>query len=146
MISPLVENGVMQFMKKLNTGYANYFNKKYNRKGALFEGRYKSIIITNESHFTHLPFYIHCNPLDLIDNAWREYKISNFDKAVKFLNNYRWSTHLDYLGKSNFPSVSQRNFLLEVFGGTNSYKDIFIQWLKDRVRKPFEVNKIIALE
>jgi len=130
-LSAVVENGIPLFMKKFNGGYAKYFNEKYERKGTLFEGRYKRVIIKNEAHFIHLPYYIHLNALDLITPEWRERKLNNFAKAMKFLNSYRWSSHLDYAGEKNFPSVTQRDFLLEFFGGHEQYKRDITEWLKD---------------
>ena len=130
-LSPVVENGVPLFIKKLDGGYARYFNEKYKRKGFLFEGRYKKIIVKDEAHFTHLPYYIHMNPLDLIAPEWREKKLHNFARAMKFLNSYRWSSHLDYAGKKNFPSVTDREFLLEYFGGSDQYKRGITKWLKE---------------
>lgn len=41
MIRPKQDQALTQFMKKLNIGYAKYFNEKYQRSGALFEGRFK---------------------------------------------------------------------------------------------------------
>jgi putative transposase len=117
-------------MKKLNMGYAKYFNEKYKRKGTLFESRYKSILITQEAHFLHLPYYIHCNPLDLFAPEWRENKLNSHRNAIKFLETYRWSSHLDYLGKHNFPSVTKREFLLEIFNGEKEYKKSICNWLK----------------
>src|SRR3989344_7978889 len=35
-------NGISTFMKKLSTAYSMYFNNKYKRSGALFEGRFKA--------------------------------------------------------------------------------------------------------
>lgn len=130
-LSELVENGIPLFMKKFNGGYAKYFNENYGRKGALFEGRYKKIIIKDEAHFIHLPYYIHLNPLDLITPEWRERKLSNFTKAMKFINSYRWSSHLDYAGKKNFPSVTQREFLLDFFESHKQYKRNIAEWLKN---------------
>ena len=66
LLSEIAENGISLFMKKFNGGYAKYFNEKYKRDGVLFEGRYKRIIIKNEAHFIHLPYYIHLNPLDSV--------------------------------------------------------------------------------
>jgi len=131
LLSPRIENGVSRFMKKLNMGYARYFNEKYQRTGALFEGRYKSVLIENQAHFIHLPYYIHLNPLDLVAPEWRDRKINNLGKALNFLNEYKWSSHLDYLSKKNFPSVTQRDFLLEIFGGEKGYKNSIKKWLKD---------------
>ena len=131
LLSPKVEGGITKFMKKLNMGYARYFNEKYKRSGALFQGRYKSIVIEKDAHFIHLPYYIHLNPLDLIAPEWRDRKISNLNNAIKFLDSYRWSSHLDYAGKKNFPSVTQREFLMEFFGGSQNYNKTIYQWLKD---------------
>ncbi len=131
LLNPRVENGIPRFMHKLNMGYSKYFNEKYKRKGTLFEGRYKSILIKQESHFYHLPYYIHLNPLDLKFPEWREGKLRNYKEAMKFLENYRWSSHLDYIGKKNFPSITKREFLLRVFGGEKEYRKSIRQWLKD---------------
>lgn len=131
LLSPKSEGTIPKFMKKLNMGYAKYFNEKYKRTGTLFEGRYKSVPVNSESHFCHLPFYIHCNPLDLSAPEWRKNKLHSFKRAKEFLENYRWSSHLDYLGKPNFPSITKRNFLLEFFGGEKEYQKSVYSWLKD---------------
>ena len=130
LISPRSEKAVSEFMKKVNIGYAKYFNQKYKRKGTLFEGRYKSVLISREKHFLHLPYYIHANPLDLATPEWRKNQLTNYKKAKQFLESYRWSSHLDYLGKSNFSSVTKRDFLLEVFNGEKEYQKSFNDWLK----------------
>jgi putative transposase len=113
--------GITKFMRKLSVGYANYFNQKYKRTGTLFQGRYKAVLVNRGTHFIHLPYYIHFNPLDLIMPEWRTGKIKNYQKAIKFLENYRWSSHLDYIGKKNFPSVTQKVSLLRVFRGPKDY-------------------------
>ena len=130
-LSPVIENGISLFMKKFNGGYAKYFNEKYERTGSLFEGKYKKIIIKDESHFIHLPYYIHLNPLDLIAPEWRERRLDNFKKAMNFIDSYRWSSHLDYSGENNFPSVTQRDFILDFFGGSEQYKHKIKDWLRN---------------
>jgi putative transposase len=130
-LSPMVGGGITKFMRKINIGYAKYFNQKYERVGTLFQGRYKSIIIKNESHFIHLPYYIHLNPLDIKFPEWRNKEIKDYKKAIEFLGNYRWSSFLDYIGKKNFPSVTQREFLSEFFEGPENYKKETIKWLKE---------------
>lgn len=131
LLSEATENGIPLFMKKFNGGYARYFNEKYERKGTLFEGRYKKVIIKDEAHFVHLPYYIHLNPLDLIAQEWRGRKLNNFKKAMNFLDTYRWSSHLDYAGEKNFPSVTQRDFLLGFFEGPKQYRRGITDWLKE---------------
>ncbi|MBI3638518.1 transposase [Candidatus Wolfebacteria bacterium] len=138
LLSAKVENAIPKFMKKLNMGYAKYFNQKYERKGALFEGRYKSIPIKNDAHFIHIPYYIHLNPLDLITPEWRDRKLKNYKKAINFLNSYRWSSHMDYAGKHNFPSVTHREFLMEFFESSQEYNRNIKEWLKDLNLLDFE--------
>ncbi len=130
LLSPRKENGIVTFMRKLNMGYAKYFNQKYKRTGALFEGRYKSIPVQEEAHFIHLPYYIHLNPLDLIMPAWREQRIIDHKKALTFLEGYRWSSFPDYVGIKNFPSVTNRSMLLHFFGDQKQYKKDISEWLK----------------
>jgi len=131
LLSPLVEGGVVKFMRKLNIGYAKYFNEKYERKGALFEGRYKSVPVTTDAHFIHLPYYIHFNPLDFNFPEWRKGKLSDYTKAIKFLESYKWSSHLDYLGKKNLPSITQRDELFKFFNESGGYEKNIFGWLQD---------------
>jgi putative transposase len=56
-------NGLATYMRRLLTGYAQYFNRRHKRAGHLFQNRYKSIICEEESYFDKLVAYIHLNPL-----------------------------------------------------------------------------------
>lgn len=140
-LSPKIESGISKFMQKVNMGYAKYFNQKYDRVGVLFQGTYKSILITDNTHFLYLPFYIHFNPLDLAHPEWRENKISNPKDALEFLKSYRWSSHLDYLEIKNFPSVLNTKILMEVFGDGHDYQKLTENYLKD-----IQVDEDITLE
>lgn len=131
LVSSTVENGIPKFMKKINMGYSKYFNAKYNRSGALFEGRHKKIIVKDEVHFIHLPYYIHLNPLDFVSPEWRDREIKNSKKAIDFINSYRWSSHLDYMGENNFPAVTQRKFLMSFFESEKKYKNNIEIWIKN---------------
>jgi REP element-mobilizing transposase RayT len=53
---------VEKFMNSLAVAYSMYFNKKYNRKGPLFESKYKSVRIRNDEQLEHVSRYIHLNP------------------------------------------------------------------------------------
>lgn len=139
LISPLTENGVSRFMKKLNMGYAKYFNEKYERSGALFQGKYKSVYIESDAHFLHIPYYIHLNPLDFKFKEWRDGKLKSLTEAMDFLKTYRWSSYLDYVGEKNFPSVTQRDFFLEFFGGEKKYQKETMRWLKEM--DSLDINK-----
>jgi len=124
------DGGITKFMRKLGTGYTNYFNLKYKRSGFLFQGRFKASLINNDNYFLYMPYYIHFNPLDLVDPLWRESKVKDFNKIIEFLESYRWSSFLDYIGQKNFPTVTQRDFLLSSYGDTSDYKREAINWLR----------------
>ena len=133
------ENGIVKFMQKLGTGYTNYFNKKYDRVGGLSQGRFKAVLINEEAHFIHIPFYFHTNPIDLIYGSstsidWRG--------QIEFLENYRWSSFLDYIGKKNFPSVTSRKFLLEFWGGEKEYRKETEKWLRERDKNIDKIKEI----
>lgn len=58
-----------KFMNSLGTRYANYFNKKYKRVGALFQDVYKAVMVESDLQLIHLSSYIHRNPIkDLSKN------------------------------------------------------------------------------
>ncbi|MCX6702517.1 MAG: transposase [Candidatus Wolfebacteria bacterium] len=137
------DGGIVKFMQKLGTGYTNYFNKRYERAGSLFQGRFKAILIKDDAHLIHLPYYIHLNPLDLKFSKWRTEGIRNYAAAMEFLESYRWSSFLDYIGKKNFPSLTQREFLNDFFEGPQNYKKETEKWLKEM---DFEEIKEVSLE
>lgn len=135
------KNGIIKFMQKLGTGYSMYFNKKYNRVGSLFQGRFKAVLVSKDSHFIHLPFYIHCNPLELFKS--KSNRGSTLISPIKFLENYRWSSFQDYIGKNNFPMITSRETILEFFGGEKEYKKATIEWLEERKENLGKINDMI---
>ncbi|MEK7120733.1 MAG: transposase [Patescibacteria group bacterium] len=143
MLRQQCENGVSEFMKKIGIGYTSYFNQKYEREGALFQGKYKLVHVTEDNHFEHLPYYIHLNPLDLVMPEWRDGILKNKEDVFHFLETYRWSSFLDYIGKKNFPSVTQRTFLEGILGSTTAQKQNMIEWI---TRNKLEEVEHIALE
>lgn len=91
----LAETGdvpLSRFMHKLLTGYAVRFNRKYERVGHLFQGRYKSILVHKETYFIRLLRYIHRNPLEALITT-----------SVDHLSNYRWSGHIGILDPAAYP-------------------------------------------
>ena len=118
LLSERVEGGLTLFIRKLNVGYANYFNERYKRSGALFQGRTKKIAIHSDAHFLHILHYIHLNPLDYVSEAksWRFGRVQNRPRARAQLEKYRWSSYHDYCDKKNFPSVLKTDFMRSSLG------------------------------
>jgi len=133
MLRQKVDGGITEFMRKIGTGYTNYFNKKYERVGPLFQGKFKAVHVKKDAHLLYLPHYIHLNPLDIEMPEWREQRIRNMRSALKFLESYRWSSYRDYLGKENFPLVTERSFLEDIYRSPTSiyYKQDLEEWLTE---------------
>ena len=125
-----IDGGITKFMSKIGSGYAAYFNLKHERVGPLFQSTFKAKHIDQQNYFDYLLFYLHFNPLDLIGEDWREKGKKNYQKYEDFLKNYRWSSHLDYSGQKNFPSVINRDFYLDLLKGELGYKNQIKDWMK----------------
>ena len=133
LLSECVEGGISLFLRKLNVGYANYFNERYERKGTLFQGRTKKVPIEREAHFLYILHYTNLNPLDYLTGAeqWRvrsKSGIRNATQALAYLEKYRWSSYLDYAGKKNFPSILTTSLFKGVF---TNYEQELKEYLKD---------------
>ena len=130
LVSEIAEDSVTKFLRKLNVGYAKYFNERYKRVGTLFQGRTKKVRITSDAHFVHILHYIHLNPLDFLKGAkeWRTLEIANAARALRHLDTYRWSSYLDYCGKKNLPAVVTKELFGDFF---RSYNKTIRAYLKD---------------
>jgi len=71
----LFEKGIKNFF----ISYSKAINKKYQRVGSLFQGRYKVSEITSDSYYTRIITYIHQNPVvaGLVINM-EDYKHSSY--------------------------------------------------------------------
>ena len=54
---------IASIMRRLLTGYAVRFNRRYRRSGHLFQNRYKSILCQEDRYLRQLVAYIHLNPV-----------------------------------------------------------------------------------
>ena len=137
LINQKEDAGISKFMQKLCTGYVMYYNKKYKRTGSLFEGKFKSQHLDTDNYLRYIFSYIHLNPIKLIQKDWKEKGITDFNKSVKFLNEYMYSSYIDYeqnftrkeskiINKKSFPDYfpTQQIFKKEVFGWLKYGKEL----------------------
>ena len=106
-------------MRHINGAYTTYFNIKRARRGHLFQGRYKAILVDKDSYAKELSRYIHLNPVRA--------------EMVHTPGAYPWSSYNAYIGKSEAPAWLQRDFILAYFGkkppmAQKGYRD-FVQAL-----------------
>jgi REP element-mobilizing transposase RayT len=77
---------ISQIMQNINTSYTVYINKKYQRSGHLFQGRFKGIVIDKDEYLVTLSRYIHLNPLRA--------------KIVQKPEDYQWTSYRAYTDKT----------------------------------------------
>jgi len=101
-------------MQWINVSYATYFNRKRDRHGHLFQGRFKAILIDADEYLKHLSRYIHLNPVRA--------------KMVSSPAEYQWSSYRGLVGKQKAPKFLETDWLLSNFGrnkkeAKRNYKD-----------------------
>lgn len=55
------DRAIAELMSSVLTGYTMYFNRKYRRRGSLFESTYKAVPILEDNQPMHITRYIHLN-------------------------------------------------------------------------------------
>lgn len=120
----LKENGISVFMRNLLNSYSRYFNVKYNRKGPLWQGRFKAILIETDEQLRHLTRYVHLNPTS--------------DGLVENPEDWHYSSYNEYLSNSVDTLANFRRYL-EV--DPKSYKG-FVDSRKDYQQKLSEIKHL----
>jgi len=98
---------IARVMRKLLTGYAVTFNRRYSRHGHLFQNRYKSILCEEDAYLQQLVRYIHLNPLR-----------AGLVRDLRNLAVYPYSGHSVLLGKKK-RLWQDRDYILRYFGKTD---------------------------
>ena len=77
------QGNMSQVMHYVNASYTNYLNKKRQRSGHLFQGRYKAILIDHTSYLLELSRYVHLNPVraHLVERP-EEYAYSSYQTYI----------------------------------------------------------------
>ena len=125
LIKQEADGGITKFMRKLGVGYSMFFNIKYQRAGGLFGGPFKSKLVGNDDNYMRQLFaYIHINPLEIKFPDWKEQLKKPSIEMKKFLESYRYSSYLDYIGRDRIEKniINPKNFP-DYFEGTQSFKD-----------------------
>jgi len=87
-LKQIKENGISVYMSNILNSYTRYFNTKHNRKGPLWEGRFKNVLVETDEQLLHLTRYIHLNPVTacLIDNP-EQWTASSYEEYLSIEEN-----------------------------------------------------------
>jgi putative transposase len=116
-----------KLIHNLSFRYASYINKKRSRKGHLFQGRYKAILVDAENYLHELVRYIHLNPV----------------RAGVATNpqDYKWSGHQCYLGITRKSWLTVK-YVLSQYSRQEStalrlYESFVLEGLNEECRREF---------
>lgn len=120
LVEQSADGGISAFMQRLGTAYTQYFNKRHERSGSLFQGTFKAVPVKTDGQMLHLTRYIHRNPIDL-------YEGRGGSERWAWLKRYRWSSLAAYLGL-RFDGVTNGKTILEHFSGPHDYLSYLRDW------------------
>ncbi len=112
----LIETGkvpLSKILQGINQRFTMYYNWRYGTIGHLFQGRYKAILCDKDAYLLSLVKYLHHNPVRA--------------SMVRRPEEYRWSSHREYLGKDKNGLVDTelvlRMFSEDLKRGRRLYRD-----------------------
>lgn len=85
------DDSISTIVKKMAASYVYWFNKKYDRFGHLFQGRFKSEVVEDDRYFLTVLRYIHQNPLKA--------------GLARDMDACRWTSYQEYIVKGRQPVV-----------------------------------------
>lgn len=114
-----LDDDISLAVAKIGASYVYWYNKKYQRVGHLFQGRFKSEVVENDNYFKIVLRYIHNNPIKA--------------GLCKNLQEYQWSSYREYIEK---PTIIDADFCLELFSSDRQksiklFKDFMTQENED---------------
>lgn len=101
------DGNLAEFAQRVFTRYAQYFNRKYQLEGHVFQGRYGARLVNHENHFQEIVRYVELNP----------YRVKG--RKLAELGAWKWSSLRYYLRpEERWPEGCQYAFtrVLERFG------------------------------
>jgi len=134
LLTPANTNSAGDLMKRLGQRYVQYVNRSYKRSGTLWEGRFRSCVIEQETYLFNCQRYIEMNPVRA--------------GIVQHPDEYRWSSyHVNGLGVKS--DLISHHILYQTLGKTMSeklkaYKALFQHEIEieelDRIREATNGN------
>lgn len=124
------EGNLSRGMRQLNGTYTQRFNRKHNRVGHIFQGRYKAILVEKDSHLLELCRYVVLNPVRA--------------NMVKKPGEWRWSSYRATLGTDKGTTFLTTGWILSQFHkdkktAVSRYKTFVLEGIK--AESPWEELK-----
>jgi len=119
-----------RIMQNLSFRYTRWFNKHQSRTGHLFQGRFKALLIDEESYLLELVRYTHLNPVRA--------------GMIEDPSAYLWSSHLAYTGAEVLPwltsDVVLSRFSMRLDAARRGYRSFVEEGLSEPHRPEFHTG------
>jgi REP element-mobilizing transposase RayT len=125
-----------RFMRHLNGVYTQRYNRTHKCDGQLFRGRYKAILVEEDSYLLELVRYIHRNPLKA--------------GIIKDIDLYEWSSHPDYMSEEKQSAWLHKDFVLTMLNTDtekrlNAYQQFISQEDSEEISGIFDSKKLPSI-
>lgn len=122
-----LEPNLSDAMRWLNSAYSIRFNRLHRRRGHVLQGRYKSVLVDEQSHWFRLSAYIHLNPVRAgIVSDPEEYEWSSCRDYTRPHSRFKWLDSGPVLapyGTGDAAKLEYRRQLMELAGKPGSFWD-----------------------
>lgn len=127
------EANLSRFMRHLNGVYTQRYNRAHGCDGQLFRGRYKAILVEEDSYLLELVRYIHRNPLRAV--------------MVGKIDQYAWCSHPGYLSSADKWSWLHKDFILAMLAvdikkRLKAYREFIAQGDSEEILQIFDKKKL----
>jgi putative transposase len=122
-----LDGGVSEFMKRLSGGYTQGFNRKYRRRGALFQGKFKSSHIDSNEYLLHISAYVNLN--NRVHRLKAGTSVTSWDEYMR-----------------NKKQICKKSIILKQFRDKKEYKEFALSTLQDiqeRKKLSKELEKLL---
>ena len=144
LLEQLVDNGISEFLKRLNGGYTKFYNTKYKRSGSLFQGRFKDVHIATDKYLMHGSVYVNLNDKihllgrptsklpKLVKSSWDEYM------RAKIIKDKNGNNKL----VENSGDVCKKDIILERFNSVKEYEELAMDTLQGILERRHNVSEL----
>lgn len=125
--TPAHPGSIARMMQRLGRNYVSLFNRRHQRTGTLWEGRYKACLVDSETYLLRCHRYIELNPV----------RAGITDEPGSF----RWSSCASYLGKRPATFLSVHPHWLAL-GQTREARQAAWRRILDEAIPPEQIEEI----
>ena len=116
------ETAIAEFMRTLCTSYTMYFNRRNERVGHLFQGRYKARKIDSDAYNLHITRYIHLNP-QAMESGYKLYPYSSMRFILRPEIRPRWLL-VDSVLSEHYGSIDHYVRFIDEYAKDNTVEDL----------------------